>query len=442
MRTYVIFLYYYSRHALLEQILSLILLTHFIISLNLYYLPVLALLFLSHCFRRCVTCNHFVYTKTRTYTEAKSLFSPLTNLTYINNIPVLTIQPNDFNPYRLGYEQGHILGSYLDKYLWKIESLSKIMNLNTQHDFHIPKKYEDEMYGFVDGYIAYKLIDDIKNRLNRKYNRERLYNLILLLNMLPDLGDRFGVACSCLLKRENNTLKFGRNLDWCPYGDLPIYTLVIKRRDTYSLCIPGMIGVTTGWNSKGLTLAMNVSPKVKREKISDVPVLPSTFLNRLFLDECGIVREVRERFCDTLLNGVLIQGIQTLTPYQITIADEKEDCCSIYTGSSSIFRELSRDNTLIVTNFGYTTRMISSATILRINSYITPQGDHFNSRERMGTILQGVDDGLGVEEIMGSFPVNNHKTCYTLIFTPKERRVEISWDNGFSGSMKGCEMVY
>jgi hypothetical protein len=226
------------------------------------------------------------------------------------------------------------------------DRLSRILN---QIWTDIPDYYQEEMVGLLDGYLEWR-----KDLLSKHHSRFfadvfkfftpelTLFDFLLfhlladskhlhvlhkptLLSRLVGISSIVGAACTTILYNKtlykkdsisvinepidkeltevseiDNEMYMGRNLDWLPFGTAGSSSCIIiwNQSGIAALGVPGLIGITTGWNKYGICAAMNVCPgdsiiqfddnqprNVSSNHNSIIKFLPAVFLNRLYLEK-------------------------------------------------------------------------------------------------------------------------------------------------------------
>jgi hypothetical protein len=127
-------------------------------------------------------------------------------------------------------------------------------------------------------------------------------DLLVFANTIPDLKKLGG--CSTLFVGAQRSATggplLGRNLDWPPFGPLHEYTLVVAYRPEGKLAFasvtyPGMLGVFSGMNEKGLAVAeLTVTDAQDGSAKLDVTGTPYTLALRRVLEECSTVDEAEK----------------------------------------------------------------------------------------------------------------------------------------------------
>lgn len=117
---------------------------------------------------------------------------------------------------------------------------------------------------------------------------------LLVANLAPDLFA--AMACSCLAVSGEGSVLFARNLDWHGGDALAELGLVVVESGDglrfASVTWPGLVGVATGINEKGLAAADLV---VLGRSARIQPGVPVFFALRTLLETCASVEEAAER---------------------------------------------------------------------------------------------------------------------------------------------------
>jgi hypothetical protein len=127
-------------------------------------------------------------------------------------------------------------------------------------------------------------------------------DLLVFANTIPDLR-KLGGCATLFVGAERSATGgplLGRNLDWPPFGPLHEYTLVVVYRPEGKLAFaavtyPGMVGVFSGMNEKGLAVAdLTVTDAKDGSAKLDVTGTPYTLALRRVLEECSTVAEAEK----------------------------------------------------------------------------------------------------------------------------------------------------
>ncbi len=177
----------------------------------------------------------------------------------------------------------------IKKYLfWKLEKMEK----------YVPEEFIEELKGMADS-ITEKEVD---------------YREILLYHAMRDIGQVLGCSSFAALPRttRDKSLIYGRNFDFLKGGSLKSLITFYEPDEGNSFVSigwPGMIGVVSGMNDKGLTVGILTA----YSKDVSFDGMPSCFLTRKVLQYANNVEEAKE---------VIIQSKRT-GPNIILLADKK-----------------------------------------------------------------------------------------------------------------------
>jgi hypothetical protein len=418
-------------------------------------------------FRKLFTLGHFDFTKTHAFEPFGNPETDIISLHYKNHIPCLVLNSDD--PYMIGCMHGQALAYYIMPLTLLVKCLSVFRKFPLDK-IVIPEQIMQEMEGIADGY----------NATNPTYPID--VSTVIKWHMLP-------MACSSIVTNTNGNLMFGRNMDWVPYGDLAKYSILIRNEitKTYSFCIPGMVGVVTGWNDAGLILSMNVSPGTFCHGT------PALFYNRLILESCRNTKEV--------IPFMESSKYKPFAMYHMTVVDDSDALAiAVNQGNSSVacvgcmkrkpilltdevLNEMDCNNNTNRTEYKYigaeqmpdlpvspnnkadktdkTDKTENTDTIhhrsksphfirkLIHNSHVAtfnhryengePTDSRFFSDERL-LVKNKLIDTIPLKKLLSETPINNWITCQTLLFMPSVKKVFIGFDNGFSGSSNLSEV--
>lgn len=354
-------------------------------------------------------------------------------LFYRGDVPVLELTGED--PEKWGYAHGFLLGPEICQLKAKLDlAVHSILRLPRSRDLpivleavrkKIPEEYAKEMQGLAKGYNAWA--EEAGASLMTEED-------VLLMHLIPDskhfhpkeLEETWSepfqkepaVACTSLLDRdESGEVIFGRNMDWCPFGEAGSKSLVLvwQTKGVAVLGVPGMIGAVTGWNKNKLAVAMNVCPG----ETSEVRGMPAILFNRHILESAIDVAEAHQRIGES----------QPLGPYHLTVADPKKgSCISFYNREDG----------------GHHQRHLLSEPLEVLNwEYPKCEGGFFDSQKRHELLTSYFE---GAKEISNKHPelmenvlqlspyINSWITMHSLVFRPSQDSVKMSWNNGYAAS--------
>jgi len=267
---------------------------------------------------------------------------------------------------------------------------------------------------------------------------------LILLNLMPDklhfapashqnyqnqLNTQLNqVACTAILTKDNEAgPTFARNMDWPAFGIAGTYSLIINRKNkesnhsTVEVSIPGLIGTLTGLNSMGLALAMNVCPG----NTFSIEGMPAVFYNRQCLESCASVEEV-----DSFVNTH-----NPLGPYHLSTADQN-DAKSFHFFQSQEGDHLKRDcmsKALVTTNCNYNENDGMSSHMHYSKERHQVLDKYFEDLNN--TVDPESYDQIQLTAAALALPyVNNEVTTHTVIMQPRTGKMEVVFDNAWSGT--------
>lgn len=330
-------------------------------------------------------------------------------LSTIRSIPVLQAQGS---PSEMGAQMGKLalryarrLLSYPEEFL--IEALGKewlakempVLIRNTRAlEKNIPKRYLKELEAMAQA---------------SGFDRDAL----LWMNLFPDLVRPGG--CSVLIgptgEGREKRLLFGRNMDYPSLGYLHRYSLVTIYRSRgkhafASIGFPGLIGVISGMNDSGLSLAMlEVLESGETGTKLNLKGLPRGLCFRRILEECTSVDEAEK----------LLRKLERTTTVNLAVAN----------GTDAAIFEIS-PKTVARRNPG-------NGILCCTNHFLTPglkmkeQPNRFTTLERYRRLSALSERELTVRTIRQSLhaahATDPHQTLQTMIFDPGKRRLHLGF---------------
>jgi hypothetical protein len=169
-------------------------------------------------------------------------------------------------------------------------------------------------------------------------------DLLVFGNTVPDL--RKLAACSALIVEPQRSATggplFGRNVDWPPFGPLSEYAFVAIYRPKgklafASITYPGMVGVASGINEKGLALADLTVNDAKDGSVKvDPSGVPYMLALRRVLEECATIEDAERLLRSikrTIRQNVAIcdrehGAVFEITPKNLIVRRAVEGICS------------------------------------------------------------------------------------------------------------------
>ncbi len=398
----------------------------------------------SWVFLNYVTCSPHDM-RTHVFTEASCEGG---RLYYKGDVPILELHSN--NSEKNGWAHGYLLGKEIDELYTNMEFAIHTVLRQPKADAlpltlakvkaKIPAHHMQELEGLSKGFNAWAEENGKARRLS--------VDDFLLIHLIPD-SKYFhpseaeqelaaqqpalipAMACTTIVQRDQKgQLIFGRNMDWCPFGQGGAKSLLIVWKnpafnDFAAFTIPGMIGVVTGWNNQKTCVAMNVCPGARADE-----GIPAVLFNRSMLEWNS-------------QQHVYANISEPLGPYHLTAADNygRARVFSFYQGpkKSTFEREVTFDD---------------DKPLFTVNwCYPECEGGYFNSQERvdlLGRYFDGaareipaalLDKQKLVQQALRLRPyVNSFITMHSLVFQPQSDRVEISWDNGYAASQQSAQL--
>ncbi len=356
-------------------------------------------------------------------------------LCYDGDVPVLALEGD--NPFTAGKAHGYLCGEAINTLVKRYELVKHTLLGKPRADQlpplcldsirkQIPEEYLTEMKGLLEGYDLWAK----ENWWN--FPKILTLNDITLMHLVPDslhfdpenptektssdkktLSQEI-VGCTAIVDRsENDVIQFARNLDWSTYGLTGTKSLIINRRfidarfNTVDVNVPGFIGTTTGQNSKGLCLAMNVC----NGDTNEIKGMPACFYNRYCLENFKSVKEV-EKYAEEH---------PPLGPYHLTAADP-EGASTIHFFQSKehqhVIRRWEENKPLVTLNFRYKP---------------TTSSDMLSSKKRLRVISQHFNKKTPLENALALPYVNNLYTTHSVVMTPKTGAIKVAFDNAYAG---------
>lgn len=398
----------------------------------------LATSLVSWLFLKYLTCDTHDLSK-HVFQEAEC---PGGRLYYRGNVPILELDGRD--PMLAGQAHGYLLGSHIHELrgnfeltvhsIFRYPRAPEITQVMNQLRDQIPKGYLQEMEGLSRGYnlwakqakIPTSLTLDDVILMHLIADAKHFHPKIIekAIGQIKEESDLKGaVACTSLLHRDpENGVIFGRNVDWCPFGQGGAKSLVVvwKPQNIAVLGIPGVIGAISGWNQHHLSLGMNVCPGFT----SEVRGMPSMLFNRQLLEQSRSVKEAEQ----------WAQKKRPLGPYHLSLADAEGggSCISFYQGDKEKdhIRRLEGDKPMQVVNWRYPDcrggAFSSESRTELLNRYFERAAALPASQRRWRRLM---DNAIQLTPL-----VNSWVTMHSLLFVPKHDEVSLSWDNGYAAS--------
>jgi len=252
------------------------------------------------------------------------------------------------SPYEMGYQHGMLTKHLMGKSKGAFDEAVPPIKGGRVGEW-IVKKYLLWKLGKMEKYVPEEFIEELKGMADSITEREVDYREILLYHAMRDIGqvltrpvrdvsrrlvvwdrsskdDRYSLlsypaisngGCSSFIAlpqaTKNRKLIYGRNFDFLKEGSLESLITFYEPDEGNSFVSigwPGMIGVVSGMNDKGLTVGLLTA----YSKDVSFDGMPSCFLMRKVLQYANNVEEAKEIIIQTKRTG----------PNIFLLADEKE----------------------------------------------------------------------------------------------------------------------
>jgi len=238
-------------------------------------------------------------------------------------------------------------------------------------------------------------------------------DLLVFANTIPDLRKLTGCATLFVGAERSATggPLLGRNLDWPPFGPLHEFTLVVVCRPEgqlafASITYPGMLGVFSGMNEKGLALADLTVPDAKDGSARlDLTGMPYTLALRRILETCSTVAEAEK----------LLRSLKRTTRQNVALCDPQGGCVLEITPKTVAVRRPVEGICACTNHF----RMEGLATSTRCQRYDILEKSRQLKR-------------LGVAEVARQMDAVNQGgwTLQTMVFEPASLKLHLAFGKG------------
>lgn len=319
-------------------------------------------------------------------------------LTYVGDLPVLVLAGN---PEELGRQQAELVGPTIGPMLgitrdvvrrhgyermWPfVTAMSRILMRNA------PPDYTRELEAFIT---------------HGKLDRDGL----LVGNSLVELRRMGGCSTFVVQPARSRTgeLIFGRNFDFPSFNVLDKYGCVIivrpeGKRAFVSVGYPGMIGVVSGMNDAGLTVAtLDVYEAADGSPIFDPAGVPLALTYRRILEECATVAEAEK----------LLRSTKITTYMNLTAADRERAVIFELTPQTVGVREAEHD-VLACTNHFQLPGLCTDPACRRINTL---------------NRLEASQPLFGIDSVQRALHAVNQQdmTLQSMIFEPASLRLHLA----------------
>ena len=308
-----------------------------------------------------------------------------------------------------------------------VECLHKfIIIFNRSMAHYIPKEYREEIYA-----ISLSCTDEY-NAYGAPYVRQLNYHAA------HDIGHTMQeymlVGCSSFAcwanESENNNLIIGRNFDFYVGDDFAKNKIIlfVEPDNGYkfaSISWPGMMGVLSGMNEKGLTVTINAS----KGQIPTSSAIPISLLTRHILQYASNISEAYElaKEFDTFVSESILVGsahdrcaaIIEKTPNQIALykSDTSSIVCTNHYQSPLFANDKYNMENIASTDSPYRHHRIND--LLDVNVPLSTNEAVDILRNRYG--LNNADIGLSNEKSINQFIAH-----HSVVFEPAELRFWVS----------------
>ena len=319
-------------------------------------------------------------------------------LVYLDETPVMFLSGN---PEELGRQQALLAGAVINPMLdmprdvvahhgyariWPlVTAMSRILVHNA------PEEYQREINALIDA---------------GSLNRDGIY----VGNSLVELRRMGGCSAFVVLPERSQTgeLLFGRNFDFPSFGVLDKYhcLFIVRPEGKHgyaSVGYPGMIGVISGMNDAGLSVAtLDVYRSADGAPIFDAAGVPLAMTYRRILEECTTIAEAE----------ALLKSVKRTTYMNLAVADAERAVVFEITPQTVGIRP-PQNSVLACTNHFQLDGLCTHESCQRIDS--------LNSLNRRRPTF-------GIPEVQAALHRVNQgeMTLQTMIFEPKSRRLRIA----------------
>jgi isopenicillin-N N-acyltransferase-like protein len=322
-------------------------------------------------------------------------------LRYFGHVPVLFVEGT---PEQIGAQTGALVGDAapgLSDYFKKLLQANKL-------DKALPALI------FTSSNLLKRFPADYRNELEAMSANYGSYReLIVVANTLWDMGKLGG--CSAYIiepaHSKNGEPIFGRNFDFPSLGTLDQYCMVVvckpKGKNAFaSVNLPGLIGVCSGMNDKGLAVAVLDIPDTAdgspRLNLSAVPMILSF---RRILEECSTVEEAE----------VILRGTSRTTLLSLAVCDRTHGAIFELT-PKNVHRREPEDAVCISTNHFRTSGLATNMACWR---YALMEASKAAPKIGLEDVIQMMDR------------VNQGElTIQTMVFEPRAMRMHVGVGKG------------
>lgn len=322
-------------------------------------------------------------------------------LRYVNDLPVMILEGT---PKEIGEQHAVLLG----------DSIKKVADLPKQ----LIKQHRVGAAWPLVAAAARRLMKNSPERYRRELKTavEKSgidEDVILVANGMLELR-RLG-GCSAFMIDSSRSATggplFGRNFDFPPLGELDRYSLVTVyrpdgKRPFVSVTFPGLGGVVSGMNDKGLSVAtLDVYSTNDGSPFVDLSGTPLTICFRRLLEECSNLEEAER----------LMKTMKPTTWMNLAVCDRKETAVFEITPKNVVVRR-GVDGQLACTNHFRSDKLARSKSCRRYATLDKENGDKKLTVADVGKVMHKVSQG--------------DWTMQTMVFEPARLRLHLSIGSG------------
>jgi predicted choloylglycine hydrolase len=322
-------------------------------------------------------------------------------LRYIGHVPVMFVEGT---PQEIGAQTaalvGHAAPGLTDYFtnLLKSNKLDKVLPALKFTSNNLLKRFPDDYRAELDAML-------------NKYSKYR--DLIVIGNTLWDMGKLEGCSTYIIEPGKSATGEpiFGRNFDFPTLGALDQFSMVIvykpKGKQAFaSVNFPGLVGVCSGMNEKGLAVAVVDIPETAdgspRLNLSAVPMILSF---RRILEECATVEEAE----------AVLRGTPRTTLLSLAVCDRTHGAIFELT-PKNVHRRDPEDNVCISTNHFRTSGFATKTSCWRYALMEASKAKPKIGLEDVAFMMDHVNQG--------------ELTIQTMIFEPRSMRMHVGLGKG------------
>ena len=258
-----------------------------------YIIPLLLIILLT----ACAPVKTFRIDSSYVYSQEKIIY----------NKAYLEIKDNTYllhlkgSHREMGYQYGKLLGYKFNNTLQAFESLFPKIPMGSFGRWLL-NRYVYYKAGKIEKYVPADYVEEMKGMADSFADYDPDYRILLFFHILHDLGHNF--ASSAFAVSEGATpdgkLLIGRNADLGNEGTFDNLKTIIfyepdKGNSFVSICWPGMVGVISGMNDKGIVVS------VMSSRSTDVSMegMPISFLLKKILQYSSTIDEAIKIISET-----------------------------------------------------------------------------------------------------------------------------------------------